>query len=128
MSKMAFPLYYRRAVIAILSCTALTAALVAQQLAHRAAKVEIENQFVHAVRNVHAPHEKTPMHSHRDAIVVYLTDVHERSTYPDGTSKEITHRAGDVVWSPAHTHTLENLADKPIEVVEIEPKGAPGSQ
>lgn len=124
MSKIAFPLYRRRSVIAILSCTALSASLVAQQLAHRAAKVEIENQFVHAVRNVHAPHEKTPMHSHRDAIVVYLTDVHERSTYPDGTSKEITHRAGDVVWSPAHSHVLENLSDQPIEVIEIEIKNS----
>jgi mannose-6-phosphate isomerase-like protein (cupin superfamily) len=66
------------------------------------------------------------MHSHKDAVVVYLTDVHERSTSPDGTSKEVTHRAGDVVWSPAHTHMLENLSDKPIEVIEIEIKNSGG--
>jgi len=87
-------------------------------------KIEIDNPQVQVTRSVHAPHEKVPMHTHRDAVVVYLSDVHERSTYPDGTSKEIRHRAGDVVWSPAHTHTLENLADEPIRVIEIEPKPA----
>lgn len=88
-------------------------------------KIEIDNPQVQVMRSVHAPHESVPMHSHRDAVVVYLSDVHEKSTYPDGTSKEITHHAGDVVWSPAHTHALENLADTPIRVIEIEPKASP---
>jgi quercetin dioxygenase-like cupin family protein len=94
------------------------------QVKPEAYKIEIDNAQVQVTRSVHAPHEKVPMHSHRDAVVVYLTDVHEKSTYPDGTSKEIRHRAGDVVWSTAHTHALENLADEPIRVIEIEPKTA----
>ena len=88
-------------------------------------KIEIDNPQVQVTRSIHAPHEKVPMHTHRDAVVVYLSDVHEKSTYPDGTSKEISHNAGDVVWSPAHTHALENLADQPIRVIEIEPKAPP---
>ena len=96
--------------------------LVAQEAARRGSKVEIDNAHVHVLRNKHAAHEKVPMHSHKDAVAVYLTDVHERSTYPDGASRDITHRAGDVIWSPAHTHALENLADKPIEVIEVEIK------
>jgi quercetin dioxygenase-like cupin family protein len=83
----------------------------------------IDNPQVQVVRSIHAPHEQVPMHSHQSAVVVYLTDVHERSTDPDGTSKVVHHKAGDVLWSPAHTHALENLSDKPIEVIEIEPKG-----
>ena len=102
------------------------------QIRPEAYKIEIDNPQVQVTRSVHAPHEKVPMHTHRDAVVVYLSDVHERSTAPDGTSKEITHHAGDVVWSPAHTHALENLADEPIRVIEIEPKepsrAATGSQ
>jgi len=85
-------------------------------------KIEIDNPQVQVTRSFHAPHESVPMHSHRDAVVVYLSDVHQRSTYPDGSSKEITHHAGDVVWSPAHKHALENLTDEPISVIEIEPK------
>ncbi len=89
-------------------------------------KTEFDNDKVHVVRAFHAPREKVPMHSHPTAVVVYLTDVHERSTAPSGIVKEVTHNAGDVVWSPAHSHTLENLSEKPIEVIEIELKPIAG--
>ena len=82
---------------------------------------------VRVVRRYHAPHEKVPMHSHKDGVVVYLTELREISTEADGTSRHITRHAGDVIWSPAHTHSLENLADTPIEVIEIELKSAPAS-
>src|SRR5438552_8412444 len=95
---------------------------------HRPAfKVEIDNPQVRVVRRYHAPHEKVPMHSHKDGVVVYLTELREISTESDGTSRHITRHAGDVIWSPAHTHSLENLADTPIEVIEIELKSAPPS-
>ena len=95
---------------------------------HRPAfKVEIDNPQVRVVRRYHAPHEKVPMHSHKDGVVVYLTELREISTESDGTSRRITRHAGDVIWSPAHTHSLENLADTPIEVIEIELKSAPTS-
>jgi beta-alanine degradation protein BauB len=90
-----------------------------------ASKVEIDNQQVRVVRRYHQPHEKVPLHSHAEGVVVYLTEVRETSTNPDGTSHQVTHHAGDVIWSPAHTHSLENLADTPIEVIEIELKSAP---
>jgi quercetin dioxygenase-like cupin family protein len=111
-----------RSLFIVACCCTIAGFVIAQQSAQRAGRVEIDNQQVHVVRNMHAPHEKTPMHSHPNAVVVYLTDVHERSTYPNGTSKEINHRAGDVVWSPARSHVLENLSDQPIEVIEIEIK------
>src|SRR5437588_12193824 len=95
---------------------------------HRPAfKVEIDNSQVRVVRRYHAPREKVPMHSHKDGVVIYLTELREISTEADGTSRHITRHAGDVIWSPAHTHSLENLADTPIEVIEIELKSAPNS-
>jgi len=87
-------------------------------------KVEINNPQVRVVRRYHVPHESVPMHSHKDGVVVYLTELREISTESDGTSRHITRHAGDVIWSPAHTHSLENLADTPIEVIEIELKSA----
>jgi len=93
---------------------------------HRPAfKVEIDNPQVRVVRRYHAPHEKVPIHSHNDGVVVYLTEVREISTETDGKSRQVTRHAGDVIWSPAHTHSLENLADTPIEVIEIELKSIP---
>jgi beta-alanine degradation protein BauB len=88
-------------------------------------KVEIDNPQVRVVRRYHAPHEKVPMHTHKDGVVVYLTEVREISTESDGKSRQVTRHAGDVIWSPAHTHSLENLADTPIEVIEIELKSIP---
>jgi hypothetical protein len=67
------------------------------------------------------------MHSHPDGVVVYLSEVREISTDSNGSSREVTHHAGEVIWSPAHTHSLENLADTPIEVIEIEMKSGPSA-
>jgi hypothetical protein len=85
-------------------------------------RIEIENDRVVVHRNFRLPHALTPMHSHRDGVVIYLTDVHERSTAPDGTSKEVSHRAGEVVWAPARQHALQNLENTKIEVIEVELK------
>jgi len=89
-------------------------------------KVEIDNPQVRVVRRYHVPHESVPMHSHKEGVIIYLTDVREASVDQDGTAREIRHHAGDVIWSPAHTHSLTNMADTPIEVIEIELKSAPG--
>ncbi len=96
-----------------------TAGAVAQQApgsAHPAAKVELENEQVRVVRRYHAPHEKVPTHTHPDSVVVYLTEVRELSTDANGKTVQVTH------------HALENLADTPIEVIEIEFKPGAGKR
>ena len=80
-----------------------------------AAKVEIDNQHVRVTRRYHAPHEKVAMHSHPDSVVVYLTEVRQLSTDSNGKTSEVNRHAGDVIWSPAHSHSFVNLADTPIE-------------
>lgn len=84
--------------------------------------IEIDNEHVTVRRNIHAPHANIPMHSHAAGVIVYLTDVQERSIAPDGTSKKVFHKAGDVLWAPARQHALENLSDHQTEVIEIEMK------
>jgi hypothetical protein len=90
--------------------------------AQQQTNVEIDNDQVIVRRYVHPPHSITPLHSHRNGVVVYLTDVHERNTAADGSVKEVFHKTGDVVWSPARQHVLENLGAKSIEAIEIELK------
>ena len=119
-----------RNMVVLVCCLAIHAGAFGQDATQNhppAFKVEIDNSQVRVVRRYHAPHEKVPMHSHKDGVVIYLTELREISTEADGTSRRITRHAGDVIWSPAHTHALENLADTPIEVVEIELKSAPTS-
>lgn len=108
--------------IAILFVVAFIAVAEEHHAPGQQTKVEINNDQVIVRRYIHPPHSTTPLHSHGQGVVVYLSDVHERSTSADGSSKEVFHKSGDVVWAPARQHTLENLGNTPIEAVEIELK------
>jgi hypothetical protein len=108
--------------LAGLCILAFVAAAQSDHAQQQQSKTEIDNDQVIVRRYIHPPHSRTPMHSHRAGVVVYLSDVHERSISPDGTAKEVFHKRGDVVWAPARQHILENLADEPIEAIEIELK------
>jgi quercetin dioxygenase-like cupin family protein len=113
----------KAACIALWTTCAFVAGAKSQKLADvKGSRTEIENERVVVRRNVRLPHAVTPMHSHNAGVVVYLTDVRERSTAPDGTSKIVTHKAGDVLWATARQHALENLGDAAIEAIEVELK------
>lgn len=85
-------------------------------------KVDFENEQIRVLHLRYAPHEKLPMHSHPGRVVVLLTELHIRSTLPDGTSREARRPAGDIFWADRVTHDTENLSDAPIESIEIEVK------
>ncbi len=85
-------------------------------------KVELENEHVRVLRAKYGAREKSQMHAHPKLIGVMLTDGRIRMTYPDGTSEEITAKAGDVLNMPETVHQPENLTDQTFEVVLIELK------
>jgi quercetin dioxygenase-like cupin family protein len=85
--------------------------------------VELENEKVRVLRIKYGPHEKSVMHSHPALVGVMLTDAQIRFTYPNGTTEEITAKAGQVVNFPALDHLPENLSDQPMEVIAVELKG-----
>jgi len=61
-------------------------------------------------------------------VVVCLTDSRQRVTTAAGAVTEVTHKAGDVIYNEAVTHTEESLSDRPLEAIVIELKpGAPRS-
>jgi hypothetical protein len=45
-----------------------------------------------------------------------------KSTAPDGTSKEIVYKTGDIQWRPAVTHTGENVGTTEMKSLLIEVK------
>jgi quercetin dioxygenase-like cupin family protein len=85
--------------------------------------VELENERVRVLRIRYGPGEVSAMHSHPEAVLVFLTDAEARFTYPDGKTEEIRGRAGEIASLPAMTHLPESLSAKPFEVVLVELKG-----
>ena len=72
-------------------------------------KVDIDNAWVHVLRETVAPHEKSPVHSHPATVVVYLTATRG-------------HHAGDVTYNEPGMHSEENISDRPAEAIVIELK------
>lgn len=85
-------------------------------------KVILENDQVRVMRVNYSPHEKGSVHNHPNSIAVFLTDATIRIIQADGKTVEITAKPGQVVWSPATTHTVENAGDKEFELIHIDLK------
>ena len=88
-------------------------------------KVEFENAQVRVLHATYGPHEKSVMHSHPDAVAIFLTDGQVKFTLPGGKTQDATAKAGTAMWTPATTHLPENVGDKPFEVMVVELKGKP---
>jgi hypothetical protein len=88
-------------------------------------KVIFENDQVRVLRIHYGPHEKSVMHSHPDAVVVYESDAHMKMTTPDGKSVEANGKAHASQWTPAGDHLPENHSDKPVDAVLVELKTKP---
>lgn len=115
----------RQLLLLVASVSLLASAALAQdpaKVAPQQCKVEFENAQVRVLRWKTEPHAKSPMHSHPAYVMINLTNGHERLTFPDGTTKEVESKAGEVTWNEAQTHASENLSDEPEESVQVELK------
>jgi quercetin dioxygenase-like cupin family protein len=74
-------------------------------------KVEFENDQVRVLRITYGPGEKSVMHEHPEGVAVFLTEAWGKFTFPDGTTQEITAKAGQTMWAPAGKHLPENSGD-----------------
>jgi hypothetical protein len=85
-------------------------------------RLEFENERVRVTRAKVEPREVERMHQHSlPAVVVYLTDQDIQRTLPDGTTAKVHINAG-VRWVEPNAHRVENLADKPFELIRIDLK------
>jgi hypothetical protein len=91
--------------------------------------LEIENQWTRVFREHMGPRDTMIMHQHPmpGAVIVMLTDRHNRLTAPDGTFKEFQNKAGFVMWSDASKHQSENLDAINFEALQIEPRHPAGA-
>jgi quercetin dioxygenase-like cupin family protein len=90
--------------------------------------VEFENDAVRVLRIHYGPGEKSVMHSHPNAIAVFLTDSNSKMAFPNGKSEMSRVKAGAVQMTPAGEHLPENVGDKPMELILVELKGQPAAK
>lgn len=64
------------------------------------------------------------MHSHPAHLTVVLNDWQGRASTPDGPVRDRSRKAGDVFWSEAETHKVENTGKANARVLIIELKAA----
>ncbi|MFQ5918458.1 MAG: cupin domain-containing protein [Thermoplasmata archaeon] len=85
-------------------------------------KVEFENEQVRVLRIWYGPKETSEMHTHPDGVGVFLTNGAARFHNEDGTTEDISWKAGEAGWFPATKHNPENLGDGNVEMVLVELK------
>jgi hypothetical protein len=86
-------------------------------------KLEFENAQVRVLRMMLGAHQATPILGYsRNSLAVFLTDQEARATDSNGRAGSVTHKAGEVVWETPATQKMENVGDKPFEMLLIELK------
>jgi len=78
-----------------------------------------EDQKVRVLR--YAPHkgDKTPLHSHPEAVVYVLKGGKVKYTLPDGSTKISELKSGEALIRPPVTHSDEALDDVETILIEI---------
>ena len=82
----------------------------------------LDNEQVHVFEVRYQPGGASE-HTHDYSRVIYVLQggVLELAK-PDGTAKRKVLTLGKVVWRPAETHTVTNVGDSEVRLVEIEVK------
>lgn len=85
-----------------------------------------ENDQVRILKIHYGPHEKSVMHSHPNAVAVFLSDSKGKFTFPDGKTQDFTTAKGQTMWADAGTHLPENTGDTALDgiLVELKSKSA----
>jgi|SRR6184192_1067856 len=86
-------------------------------------RLEFENARARVLRVRFGPGEKSVMHTHPSAVLIFLTDANARFTFPDGSAQDIRATAGEIHEMPPTTHLPESISDRPFEVALVELKG-----
>jgi len=62
------------------------------------------------------------MHTHSANVMYSLSTNQLVFSFPDGTSREVTVKEGDVVWSDGVTHEVKNISDTVDRGIVVELK------
>ncbi|MFO1328846.1 MAG: hypothetical protein U1F56_15920 [Rubrivivax sp.] len=119
----------RRALAALLPAIVLAPAAQAQDAAKvqpAAYKVVLENHALRVLEFNSRPGMGVcgeGMHSHPAHLTVLLSDLPQaRVRLPDGRTLSGSQKLGDVFWSEAETHEVENLSGRQVRTLIVELK------
>lgn len=90
-------------------------------------KVLIDNEWVKVVYAKDRPGDKTAKHSHKDTVVIPLSDQRRRVTREGEQPADLDVRAGQAVWFASVTHSEENIGKTMGERLIIDVKKPAGS-
>jgi quercetin dioxygenase-like cupin family protein len=75
----------------------------------RGHRVLLENDRVRVLEVRIQPGNTSGWHSHPACVVYQLTDARVRFNLPDGTSREVDSRRGNIAWSDGGPHEVINV-------------------
>ena len=84
--------------------------------------VILENERVRVLRYRDKPGQKTNQHAHPDYVMSASSSFKRRQHFPDGRTRDVDVKAGDVVFLKAHIHIGENIGTTDTDVILVELK------
>ncbi len=84
--------------------------------------VVFENERVRVLSFHGRPNDKWGLHAHPDAVVVSLSEYIVRNAIVGSEPTVRQGTLGDVMWSPAKTHTGENIGNTDMACILVELK------
>ncbi len=93
----------------------------------RAYRVAFENDEVRVLDFIGRPGMGVcgeGMHSHPAHLTIVMSDWHGTTTDPNNAKTPVNRKAGDVFWSEAQTHKVENTGNSTSRVMIVELKKA----
>lgn len=120
----------RRALLALLPALCLADSARAQDAAKmqpRSYRIVLENEKVRVLEFNSRPGLGvcgTGTHSHPAHLTVALSPAKARVKLPDGKEFVAENTLGDIFWSEAETHEVENISGKDVRALIIELKPA----
>ncbi len=85
-------------------------------------KLLFENDKVRVMEIMFKPGDKIAMHSHPDHLAYIMSEGTLLLSYPDGTTKEMAGKSGDVFWINAEAHAAENIGTTEVKGLVVELK------
>jgi len=118
----------RRQMLAMLAALGVSATEVAEaqdafKINPRAYKVMFENDKMRVLEYTAGPNLPVcgiGKHSHPQHLTMQLTDAKVKVTGADGKPFVVEAKAGDMFWSPAETHSTENLSGTTVRAYIVE--------
>ena len=118
----------RRQMLAMLAALGVSATEVAHaqdafKVNPRSYKVMFENDKMRVLEYVAGPNLPVcgiGKHSHPQHLTMQLTDAKVKVTGADGKPFVVEAKAGDMFWSPAETHSTENLSGTTVRAYIVE--------